>query len=191
MANIIVNDIFDELREEIIRFSNENKVICDLLDKYRKCLLNVHKMCECSHKYNNQILIESLENDFNKCLDQKIQEKNEINDNLITDEKPLVDIKREDQEQTDETKDIVINVINDIINAITVNQTSVQNIENSYFKDNRSERTDTERNESSAHIKDNNLMTTNEDINQSVIETKGLVNTSKTKNIVCDYKGLP
>ena len=44
MANIIINDILDELREENKRLIEENKVIYSLLKKYRNISLQFSKL---------------------------------------------------------------------------------------------------------------------------------------------------
>ena len=53
-----------ELKEEIKRLLNENKVIFDLLEKYRNISLSFQNSCLCNQKSNNDFVIQSLENEY-------------------------------------------------------------------------------------------------------------------------------
>ena len=107
MANIIINDILNELREENNRLFNENKRINELLDNYRKCLLliknnlnDLQNVCKCSENSKNQILYESIKiklNYFLKTSDNN-QESNNENKFKVEDKEP---------EDMDTTQDFV------------------------------------------------------------------------------------
>ena len=82
MANIIINDILDELREENNRLFNENKRINELLDNYRKCLtfieiksFDLQNVCKCSENSRNQMIIEYIKTAANIYLRTPFNQK--------------------------------------------------------------------------------------------------------------------
>ena len=83
MENILINDIFDELREENYeRLLTENKVIFRFIREIQKMFIECLKfVCECNQRNNNHILIQSLEKLYKRCLDQKFQETNILSNN--------------------------------------------------------------------------------------------------------------
>ena len=81
MANIVLNDILYELREENNRLFNENKrfnEIYYLLEKYRKFSLDLQNICVCYQKSNNDLIIKSLEKEYQRIAIQKQVIKSEI-----------------------------------------------------------------------------------------------------------------
>jgi hypothetical protein len=69
MSQILINDIFDELKQQNNRLKNElllAQKCVHLLEKYRNCLISFSNNCKCNENINNKLVFHSLEKDFNE-----------------------------------------------------------------------------------------------------------------------------
>ena len=67
MSEIIINDLFVELKEENNRLLNElllTQKCVHLLEKYRNCLISFSNNCKCHQNINNKNIINLLENEY-------------------------------------------------------------------------------------------------------------------------------
>ena len=64
MTEINKTNALDELKAQNKRLSDENKVIFDLLKKYRQILLNFHTICVCNQKSNLDFSVKFIEREY-------------------------------------------------------------------------------------------------------------------------------
>ena len=87
MSELLINDIFDELKQQNNRLKNElllAQKCVHLLEKYRNCLMHFSLHCKCDENINNKLVFHLLEKDLNEYQSLRtIEDIIECNDNTF------------------------------------------------------------------------------------------------------------
>jgi hypothetical protein len=108
ICKILINDIFDELKEENKRLLNDLSLAqkrIKLFEKYRNCLNSFDNNCNCDQNIGNKLLFKNLEKEF-ECVfnSAKVLENKK---NIKTIDNKVNDIQSNDHKNNDNLEKVI------------------------------------------------------------------------------------
>ena len=119
ISKLIINDLFNDLKEENTRLLNDLKICQKFMENYRKLLLNFNENCICNQNIGNKTELNKLENYYKNFAEKQTKHRliteeifNENNNQLLIENKTNLlndsnDIKEESNYLTEKSDKII------------------------------------------------------------------------------------